>query len=93
MARQVSAMVCTSYSMPRSTEGTNTRSTHWPESDSLKIMPELRGAGASLSATSAELPCSAGLLPGVLIIRLLPQQESPACARTQRRVRQVTSLL
>src|SRR5207237_1250949 len=43
-------------SMPRWTDGTNTRSTHWPESDSLNAMPELRGAGASWSATSANCP-------------------------------------
>ena len=41
---------------PFSTDGTNTRSTFWPESDWRKAIPELRAPGASLSATSANCP-------------------------------------
>ena len=48
--------------MPRSTDGTKTRSTHWPESDSLNAMPELRARGRELERDFGELPCAAGLL-------------------------------
>ena len=50
------------FSMPFLTDGTKTRSTHCPASDSLNAMPELRGPGRELELDFGELSGAAGLL-------------------------------